>query len=90
MTTQTKQEHTKTPWEVMKQINGEYVINGGEEYISTPSLANAEFIVQTINSHEELLEAVKLAIHCFVFLDINGLVKQKLSKAITNAEGGTK
>ena len=72
MTNETKTEHTPTPWKV---IHGKFIIVSCNEeelgYYSIaeiadvvpkcPTLANAEFIVKACNSHEKLVEALKLA-----------------------------
>lgn len=60
--TETKQTHTPTPW----KVNGRWIETDREEgiakvgeWVSPLSLANATFIVRAVNSHEELLEALR-------------------------------
>jgi hypothetical protein len=58
-----KTQHTPTPWkfEVMNNILGIpllYHINRGDIEVRS-GLADAEFIVRAVNSHEALLETLK-------------------------------
>lgn len=69
MKTATVAQHTSTPWQVdHRDISGPY--HGREQLIATAypedrcddeseAIANAAFIVRSVNSHEELLSASK-------------------------------
>lgn len=52
-------EHTPTPW----RIAGKGTIRAGDGWIGTLNWrnrdANAEFLVRAVNSHEDLVEALK-------------------------------
>ena len=59
------------------------------EYNKEIYAANAKFIVKAVNSHDELVEALKEAVNYIKgdFIDADGIV-EKLENALKNAEGG--
>lgn len=87
-------KHTPTPWKV-----DDYVMSGEKYRVFSPAdpvavasvagKANAEFIVRAVNSHDELVEAIKNAIDSLP--DHVGpriaQVKKELSEALAKAEG---
>ena len=91
-----KLQHTPTPWSVANDKNGPVIIQmlGGEIVASfKPSKINdANFVARAVNSHEELLNALKLAYSSLENL-MNGDENQYdgckdiIEKAITHAEG---
>jgi hypothetical protein len=98
--------HTKTPWKVAEvYINNSpnqwHITTGkwGDKSIAAVnSKENAEFIVQAVNSHDELLEACKATlehmrqevnepIEWADILDNENTICHQLNKAISKAEG---
>ena len=82
-----KVEHYPTPWFIDEDENGDRIIvdslEGGLIIARQPNEANAAFIVRAVNSHEELLEAMK---NCLEY-DNKEIIKDTLREAISRAEG---
>lgn len=99
--------HTPTPWRIVlapTQIvtDGEIIATLNNAMGVEQRQGNAAFIVRAVNSHEELMEAIKVAYQFFNTEantpDENGLVAagnsvvrvvlRKMKQAIARAEGG--
>lgn len=75
MPTTIPRTHTPTPWHVNTQIRRKLYIEGATSFIAdlqyeectdytrAQCRADAEYIVRCVNSHDALLEALKLATH---------------------------
>jgi hypothetical protein len=71
MKTETKTAHTPTPWKVIKG-DREHAFNivhdsknGGTAVVrDVLKEANAVFIVRAVNSHDNLINAIKLLLEC--------------------------
>ncbi len=94
--------HTPTPWKVAMPLGEGDIqilsvkVNAYGNFInavvpfrvfSNEDVANAEFIVRAVNSHEELLSAMKLATHHLYATDENAKAINILLEAIAKAEG---
>ena len=83
----TEMKHTPTPWR-MARVNyfpstAGFEINSGANWYAFAKIeGDAEFIVRAVNSHEELLEALKELVQGH---SIKG--EEAGRKAITKAEG---
>lgn len=85
-----KVEHTPIPWKVDRTVvrayNGEVVTITGKSPHSG-AIADAEFIVRAVNSHEALLKAVVLAKRELTLIGHgNGVLGMALDEAIAQAE----
>ena len=90
----TKTEHTPTqkninvPWMRTGKIRGEYTISSkltGELIGLIIRESQTDFIVKAVNSHEALLEALKIAMN--VIPDIYAYQRDKIKEIITLAKG---
>ena len=104
-------KHTPTPWKVIKNKEEDrYEVYGSDSkdqnacdwimcdetyYPTAPTIEDAEYIVQCVNSHDELLEAAKWALDAFSdpadmdkqqFFNSLEYLRNSLEKAIKNAE----
>lgn len=102
MTNQQEIKHTPTPWIVSKSNAGaipewsrpvEILARGGASCVASrmgdgpEAKANAEFIDRAINSHEQMLNALK---HISKYLELNkenGTIAFVVNEAIQQAEG---
>lgn len=98
MNSKTEVKHTPTPWEVSRTHSADWIVAAGELIAiceetneqKTSAIANAAFIVRAVNSHEDLLGALKLANEKLIQLKVTNTGWPELNKvweAIAQAEG---
>lgn len=84
-------KHTPTPWKAslrfQNNLPNDYVITdgkwGGIAIASSDNEANAAFIVRAVNSHEELLTALKIAVF---ELSVKSGDKNRIKNAVDRAK----
>lgn len=59
---ETKQGHTPTPWHWHNAGNISIIFKKNTHIVDCGTAANATFIVKAVNCHDELVEALKIAL----------------------------
>ena len=79
-----KSEHTPLPW---KLKNCKIYDGLDDEIIDTEFSSDAEFVVRAVNSHYEMLNALKHVYKVFKMDEVDSSISMQVGIAISKAEG---
>lgn len=82
-------EHTPTPWKAKKELLGYSMVSNWD--VCFASLAenwnekDVDFVIRAVNSHDELVEALRVVRAYFASEYNNGITKEDVLKSLAKA-----